>query len=261
MLGRTLPGRRDDPPQPPWSLDFGMSRILVIEDDQTIGGVLVSALSANGYSVDWQLNGAGGLAQAAATGADLVLLDLGLPDRDGFGVCRELRSILPGAVIVVLTARREVLDVVSGLESGADDYLTKPFRVIELLARVRAHLRRTAGPAPGDGIPSVVVVGSLRIDAGARRVSVGGVEVPLRAREFDLLLRLGREPGQVVSRETLMADVWDVNWFGSTKTLDVHVASLRGRLAAAPPGTGGVPVISTVRGRGYRLENPGPSGR
>ncbi|MET3922252.1 response regulator transcription factor [Arthrobacter sp. UYEF20] len=237
-----------------------MSRILVIEDDQTIGGVLVSALSANGYSVQWQLNGGGGLA-AAAAGADLVLLDLGLPDRDGFGVCRELRSILPGAVIVVLTARREVMDVVSGLESGADDYLIKPFRVIELLARVRAHLRRNAGSATdADGASSVVVLGSLRID-GARRAVVGEVEVPLRAREFDLLLRLGREPGRVVSRETLMADVWDVNWFGSTKTLDVHVASLRSKLAAAGPGTAGTPVISTVRGRGYRLEDPGRSGK
>lgn len=236
-----------------------MARILVIEDDETIGSVLLSALTANGHGVEWQVGGAGGLSRAASVGADLVLLDLGLPDLDGFDVCRELRTLLPGAVIVVLTARQEVLDVVSGLESGADDYLTKPFSVVELLARIRAHLRRTPPPGPAGGAPPVVVVGALRIDAGARRACVGGVEVPLRAREFDLLLRLGREPGRMVSRETLMAEVWDENWFGSTKTLDVHVASLRNKLSAAGPVAGSMPVISTVRGHGYRLEDPGPA--
>ncbi|XAS66418.1 response regulator transcription factor [Micrococcaceae bacterium Sec5.7] len=230
-----------------------MSRILVIEDDATIGATLLSALGASGYGVQLEPTGYGGLAVAAETGADLVLLDLGLPDLDGFAVCRELRGLLPDAVIVVLTARQQSMDVVSGLESGADDYLTKPFKLIELQARVRAHLRRSAGSA-ASAPTSLIMLGTLTVDGGARRAMVNGVEVPLRAREFDLLLRLGREPGQVVSRETLMSEVWDANWFGSTKTLDVHMTSLRQKLARADAGNNAVPVIRTLRGRGYRLD-------
>ena len=209
-----------------------MSRLLVVEDDEVIGATLETALRANGHSVERRQTGRSGLAAAVEFDPELVLLDLGLPDLDGLTVCRELRTVLPSAVIVLLTARRDQLDIVSGLESGADDYLTKPFSVVELLARVRAHLRR-ADDRPSSAMPSedTFVLGSLTIDVAARRALIGGIEVPLRAREFDLLARLVREAGVAIRREELMADVWDANWFGSTKTLDVHVASLRRQLS------------------------------
>jgi DNA-binding response OmpR family regulator len=157
-------------------------------------------------------------------------------------------------VLVMLTARRDEMDVVVGLEAGADDYLTKPVRLGELLARVRAHLRR--GPSGASGQPEIAV-GALRVDVAGRRVSVSGVEVPLRTKEFDLLARLAQEPGVAVSREALMTDVWDEHWYGSTKTLDVHIAALRRKLAAgANPQA---PRISTLRGHGYRLEQPAGS--
>lgn len=237
-----------------------MSRLLIVEDDEVIGSGLETALRANGHSVERRMDGRSGLAEAEKLVPELVLLDLGLPDLDGLTVCRELRTLLPSAVIVLLTARRDQLDIVSGLESGADDYLTKPFRVVELLARVRAHLRR-ADVQSGVIVPSdePVVLGSLTVDTGARRVFVGGIEVPLRAREFDLLVRFVREAGVAIRREELMADVWDTNWFGSTKTLDVHVASLRRQLrevaeSAGVEATATLPEIVTLRGYGYRLD-------
>ena len=237
----------------------GVGNLLLVEDDDTIGRLLESGLRANGHAVRWQRTGRSALAAADVEAFDLVLLDLGLPDLDGVEVCRELRVRQPGCVLVMLTARREEMDVVVGLEAGADDYLTKPFGLTELLARVRAHLRRRPGSsAPADA--GAYLCGDLRVDPETRRCSLGGTEIPLRAKEFDLLARLIAAPGVAVSRETLMADVWDENWFGSTKTLDVHVAALRRRLTEAAAGEPPprVPVITTLRGHGYRLEDSAP---
>jgi DNA-binding response OmpR family regulator len=237
-----------------------VARLLLVEDDESIGRRVEAALRANGHQVMWQRTGGSALIEAGRSPFDLVLLDLGLPDRDGVEVCRDLRVQQPGCVIVMLTARREEMDVVVGLEAGADDYITKPFGMTELTARVRAHLRRLSADtaAPVD----VFVDGDLVLDPSARRCSVGGMEVDLRAKEFDLLARLARAAGHALSREVLMADVWDENWFGSTKTLDVHIAAVRRRLDAAaartdPPAR--VPGITTLRGHGYRLDPVSPT--
>ena len=229
-----------------------MARLLVVEDDETIGSVLESSLSHHGHDVHWTRCGRDALRDAEGNLFDLALVDLGLPDLDGIEVCRRLRETRPGCVQVILTARADEMDVIVGLEAGADDYLTKPVRLAELHARIRAHLRRESG-AGGD--QAAIVHGLLHIDPASRRVTVDGTELALRTKEFDLLLRLAREPGVALRRETLMADVWDAHWFGSTKTLDVHVAALRRKLART--GTDRVPTISTLRGHGYRLEPPG----
>jgi DNA-binding response OmpR family regulator len=225
-------------------------RLLVVEDDEPIGRLLADALGAQGYRVGWVSDAREARAELARAAVDLVLLDIGLPDIDGTAFARELRAAHPDLVIVMLTARNEEIDVVLGLDAGADDYLTKPFRLIELLARVRAHLRRRA-PAGGSGAAAPLAVGAVTVDAATRRVSVGGAEVPLRPREFDLLATLVAAAGQALTRETLMAEVWDANWFGSTKTLDMHISSVRRKLAAA--GVAGE-VITTLRGYGYRYE-------
>lgn len=225
---------------------------MVVEDDDTIGGVLRSSLSAHGHQVTWARTGSQALSAAADDQFDLVLVDLGLPDMDGVDVCRALRSRQPGAVLVVLTARDEEIDVVLGLEAGADDYLTKPFRLGELLARIHAHLRRAQPTTP----TSVTAAGPLRVNEQTRRAYLADSELLLRSKEFDLLARFLASPGTALSRATLMADVWDRQWYGSTKTLDVHVSSLRSKLhAAAQESNVSAPTIVAVRGYGYRLES------
>jgi DNA-binding response OmpR family regulator len=228
-------------------------RILLIEDDVTIGEVLASSLRGQGHEVGWEQTGVAGLARAASGVVDLVLLDLGLPDLDGVEVCRRIRRAQPGCVLVILTARSREMDVVVGLDAGADDYLLKPVRLAELHARIRAHLRRNEGDS---GARPVQPVGDLVVDVPRRRVTIAGRELRLRPKEFDLLARLAAEPDVALSRETLISDVWDENWFGSTKTLDVHVAALRRKIGevAAASTAARVPAIVTLRGHGYRLE-------
>lgn len=229
-----------------------VARLLLVEDDQLIARSLSRALQAAGHDVEV----AGDVASARPLLAepDLVLCDLGLPDGDGLDLVAELHRTRPATPVLVLTARAEEADLVAGLATGAVDYLTKPFRLAELQARIDAHLRLAAArstPAADDGDRHVV--GDLVVDERAHVVTVGGQEVELRPKEFDLLVRLARDAGAAVRREDLMRDVWDEHWWGSTKTLDVHVAALRGKLDPAE----GPTRITTLRGVGYRLERPG----
>lgn len=185
-----------------------MARLLIVEDDAVIGRALRSGLRSHSHDVAWVQDGAAALAEIDADTYEVVLLDLGLPDIDGIELCRTIRSSRPSCVIVILTARDEEIDVVAGLEAGADDYVTKPFRLAELLARIRAHLRRDQGR---NTEADVLRVGNLEVDVASRRVQLEHREVTLRAKEFDLLARLAVEPGAAISRSTLMAQVWDEN--------------------------------------------------
>jgi DNA-binding response OmpR family regulator len=219
--------------------------ILVVEDDDAIATGLVRVLGSQGYRVTRAGAGLPALA-AALDDIGLVLLDLGLPDLDGIQVCRRLRAAVPDVAILILTARDQELDVVAGLDAGADDYLVKPFKLAELLARVRAHLRRVEAATPPSAPAAVIHVAGLRIDPDARRVERDGHELSLRPKEFDLLLLLATHAGRVVTRETMMREVWDTDWMGSTKTLDNHILTIRGKLADG--------AITTLRGIGYRLD-------
>ncbi|MET0577447.1 MAG: response regulator transcription factor [Ilumatobacteraceae bacterium] len=228
--------------------------VLVVEDDPLIASSLARSLGSKGYDVATAPSVGAATAAVDVRVPDLVLLDLGLPDGDGEEVCRLLARHHPHVPVIVLTARREEADVVIGLEMGAVDYVVKPFRLAELLARVAAQLRFAAGRVDpgGTGDGRAAVVGDVTIDRGARRVHVGDREVALRPKEFDVLERLARDAGVVVTRETLIDDVWDENWWGSTKTLDVHINALRRKLGEEP---GGPSRIVTIRGVGYRLDD------
>jgi DNA-binding response OmpR family regulator len=234
--------------------------VLLIEDDDTIGRHLSMGLRAHGYPTSWCRTGQSGLIEARQRPARVVLLDLGLPDRDGLDVARDLRLSHPSLLIIMLTARGEDIDVVAGLDVGADDYLVKPVGLSVLLARLGAHLRRRGTDDPRGRAPRrVLEVGALTVDVEARRCYLGSKEVALRPKEFDLLTHLAAQPGIAVRREDLMAGVWDEHWFGSTKTLDVTMAALRHRLEQASTEFGPPPVqaptITTLRGHGYRLEH------
>jgi DNA-binding response OmpR family regulator len=225
------------------------ARILVIEDDETIGANLVRALKSEGWHAEVVRSGAGALDAARARSFDLMLLDLGLPDVDGIELCADLRIAQPAVTLIMLTARAEEIDIVVGLDAGADDYVTKPFRLAELLARLRAHLRR--GAASTSAAPATITAGDLTIDGGARRAWVGDRELELRPKEFELLAYLAASAGQALTRESIMSDVWDEHWWGSTKTLDIHISALRRKLGE----DGREPSrISTLRGVGYRFD-------
>ncbi|MCW3013141.1 MAG: hypothetical protein JWO02_233 [Solirubrobacterales bacterium] len=218
--------------------------MLIVEDDAAIASGLVRVLDAQGYDVRRIDRGAGAVAAAREHRAVLVLLDLGLPDVDGIEVCRRLRAELDGIGILIVSARDQELDVVAGLDAGADDYLVKPFRLSELLARVRAATRRAGPTIPAEA--EVLTAGDLRVDLSARRVFRGDEEVHLRPKELELLALFVRESGRAVTRARIMRDVWDTEWMGSTKTLDTHVLALRSKI--------GPESITTLRGVGYRFD-------
>jgi DNA-binding response OmpR family regulator len=220
-----------------------MTAVLLAEDDASIAEPLARALRREGYVVELRGDGPSALTCALSGEVGLVVLDIGLPGMDGLEVCKRLREHSPLIPVLMLSGRAEEVDAVVGLDAGADDYVTKPFRLAELLARVRALLRRSGA--------DTTVVNGVRLDVSSRRAWCGDEELTLTSKEFDLLRVLMREAGSVVTRDQLMREVWDVNWWGSTKTLDMHISWLRRKLGddANHPH-----YISTVRGVGFRFE-------
>jgi DNA-binding response OmpR family regulator len=221
-------------------------RVLLVEDESEIASPLVRALEREGYAVVRAETGREALAMVVRDQPDAVILDLGLPDMDGLEVCRSLREADYTGAVLILTARSRELDRVVGLDAGADDYLAKPFGLAELLARLRALLRRTT--ARGSTRPAGR---TLHVDVEAHRVSVGDAEVPLTGKEFDVLTVLVAHRDKVVSRAQLMAEVWSEGWYGSTKTLDVTIGRLRQKLEQVTT----TERVVTVRGVGFRLES------
>ena len=224
-----------------------MGRVLLVEDDLGIAQPLARALEREGHDVQVAAEGKAALAQVRAGNQDLVVLDLGLPDLDGLEVCRTLRSEDPRLPILILTARGSEMDVVVGFEMGADDYVSKPFRSKELMARIRSLLRRAQV-----GELNTLRVQDVVLDADARKAWVGTRELTLSRMEFDLLHALMREHGTTIPRERLMREVWHTHWYGSSKTLDMHVSWLRRKLGDSATDSR---YISTVRGVGLRFES------
>jgi two-component system OmpR family response regulator len=220
-------------------------RLLLVEDDEKLARSVGKGLRNEGYAVDVAADGEAALFHAGVWDYDAVVLDVMLPERDGFEVCRTLRARGCWAPVLMLTARGRIDDRINGLDAGADDYLTKPFDFGELLARVRALVRRRPGERPAR-----LEVGDLLVDPATRRVVRAGREVQLTAREFALLEFLAAHPGQVMSRTRLLDHVWDANYTGSTNIVDVYVGYLRKKLEYPF----GKPLIRTVRGVGFTLE-------
>jgi two-component system, OmpR family, response regulator RegX3 len=229
--------------------------VLLVEDEESITAPLAEALGREGFDTKIAGTVEESLALAKRVRPDLVLLDVMLPDGSGFDVCRELRrtSQVP---IIMLTARGEEADRIVGLELGADDYVVKPFSAREVVARIRAVLRR-ADSAPGAAVSGPIEIGEVRLDPDRREVTKGGETVDLSRKEFELLQLLMQNAGSVVKRERLIDEVWDVNWFGSTKTLDVHISGLRKKLGddSSEPR-----YVHTVRGVGFRFASPEEAG-
>lgn len=222
--------------------------MLLIEDDDAIAEPLVKGLERQGFHVVRESTGLGGVdASRSRPPVDIILLDLGLPDIDGYEVCRRVRSDskIP---IIMLTARGDEIDRVLGLELGADDYMVKPFGFRELIARINAVTRRSQSTG-NTGDEMLHLPGAMTVDRRTRRVTVDGSEISLTRKEFDLLALLASDPGATQTRESILEQVWDAHWYGPTKTLDVHIASLRKKL-------GDPTIIETIRGVGFRLRSP-----
>ena len=225
-----------------------MTTILLIEDDERISEPLLRVLGAEGFEVVHAATGGDGLTAVQARRPDLMLLDLTLPDIDGLDVCRKVREDRPEMPIIMLTARADEMDVIVGLGAGADDYVPKPFRLAELVARIKARLRIAQA---AHQMPRELVGGPLRVNTESRRAYLNDEELDLTSKEFDLLALLMSKPDATFTREQIMSTVWDENYWGSTRTLDTHVSTLRRKIGddTDPP-----KLIVTVRGVGFRFE-------
>ena len=231
-----------------WRTIDHVTTILLVEDDERISEPLLRVLGSEGFDVVYTPTGTEGLAAVSSSEPDLMLLDLTLPDIDGLEICRKVREDRPELPIIMLTARAEEMDIIVGLGAGADDYVPKPFRLAELVARIRARLRVAE---LGDRIPKELEGGPLRVNTESRRAYLDEEELELTSKEFDLLALLMSKPDVTFTREQIMSSVWDENYWGSTRTLDTHISTLRRKIGddTDPPS-----LIVTVRGVGFRFE-------